>query len=335
MITSEDVEYHTPPGADYRWAETYIFPIAIPEERLLVMVYVAVRPTLGVMLNDIYVYGTLTDNRAELLYIDNQVHLPAPERLSDIDSPSGLRIKAVAPPRDYRIDYVGYDDTEIHVDWCGVMDPFDVHDPNHTPHASLGNHEQKMASSGLGRAWNGHFDMTGRVTGTVRIRGAEFKVDSLERMDHSWGERGELSLPAMDSISAQFSEALAFHIIAHVDLEAENTRDQTLAHGYVLEDGQQYGLVDMDATTIRLGTSIVSMVLRVTDTRGKEFQLEATPQVGAPWPIYSTTCYTALMRWTCGATAGYGVVMEVLPLPELTRLRARKSTDWPATITTG
>ena len=31
----------------------YIFPIAIPEEHLLVMVYVAARPVLGVMLNEI------------------------------------------------------------------------------------------------------------------------------------------------------------------------------------------------------------------------------------------------------------------------------------------
>ena len=53
MISARDVEFHTPPGADHRWAETYIFPIAIPEEHLLVMVYVVVRPALGVMLNDI------------------------------------------------------------------------------------------------------------------------------------------------------------------------------------------------------------------------------------------------------------------------------------------
>ena len=53
MISALDVEFHTPPGANHRWAETYIFPIAIPEEHLLVMVYVVVRPALGVMLNDI------------------------------------------------------------------------------------------------------------------------------------------------------------------------------------------------------------------------------------------------------------------------------------------
>lgn len=334
MITASDVEYHTPPGADHRWAETYIFPIAIPEEHILVMVYVAARPKLGVMLNDIYVYGTLTDNRAELLYVDSQVHLPAPAKLSDINSPSGLRIRAVKPPREFRIDYVGFDDTEIHVDWNGIMDPFDVHDAKHTPHA-VGSHDEKMAKSGLARAWNGHFDMTGRVRGTVKVRGKEFKVDSLERMDHSWGERGENDLPPMDSISAQFDENLAFHIITHVDMEAPSGRDQKLAHGYVLEDGVQYGVQTLEITSVRLGVTVSSMYMKVTDVRGKTYQLHAMADVGAPWNIYATTCYTALMRWTLGDRVGYGVVMEVLPIKTLTKLRGRRAEAWPAAITTG
>ena len=99
---------------------------------------------------------------------------------------------------------MGVDDTEIHVDWNGIMDPFDVHDIKHTPHA-VGTHEEKMAKSGLARAWNGHFDMTGRVRGTVRVRGREYAVDSLERMDHSWGHRNPVKMNAQDSISASLS----------------------------------------------------------------------------------------------------------------------------------
>jgi len=154
-------------------------------------------------------------------------------------------------------------------------------------------------------------------------------------MDHSWGERGENDLPAMDSISAQFDEKLAFHLITHVDLEAPSGKDQRLAHGYVLEDGVQYGVVTLDITSVRLGVTITSMRMTVTDTRGKVFRLDAMADVGAPWNIYGTTCYTALMRWTLGDRDGYGVVMEVLPIKTLTRLRQRRSADWPAAITTG
>lgn len=334
MITPDDVEFHTPPDADHRWAETFLFPIAIPESRLMVMVYVAVRPQLGVMLNDVLVFGTLTDNRAELLYVDSQVHLPAPERMSSIDSPSGLRIEVIEAPRKYRIDYVGSDDTEVHVDWHGIMEPFDVHDPEHTPHAK-GDHDAKMAASGLSRAWNGHYDMTGKVTGTVTVRGTTYEVDSLERMDRSWGERAENDLSAMDSISAQFGEDLAFHLIVSIDLTAPHGQDQKLAHGYVLDNGERYGVSELDISSVRLGSTVASMKMTVTDTRGKNFRLHAMADVGAPWNIYATTCYTALMRWTCGDRDGYGVVMEVLPMMELTRLRFRQPTDWPAAIATG
>ena len=336
MITPEDLEYHTPPAeqADHKWAETLIFPIAIPEEHLLVMVYVCARPFLGAMSQDVYIYGALTENRAELLYVDAQNHLPAPERYSDIQTPAGLSIKAVKPPRDFRIDYVGYDDTEIHVDYIGIMEPFDVHDPNHTPYA-VGSFEERVEKSGFSKAWNGHFDMTGHVTGTVKVRGQAYQVDSYERMDHSWGVRGEMDLVAMDSISAQFDENLAFHIINHLDLDAPQGSDQKLAHGYVLEDGEMYGVQDLELTTTRIGVTIAAMDMKVTDVRGKVFHLYAMADVGAPWNIYTTVCYTALMRWVLDGRVGYGVVMEVLPIPELTRRRGRRWTDAPVAIATG
>jgi len=154
-------------------------------------------------------------------------------------------------------------------------------------------------------------------------------------MDHSWGERGELELPPMDSISAQFDENLAFHLITHVDLDAPNGQDQKLAHGYVLENGLQYGVMELDITSTRLGSTITSMQLKVTDVRGKIYKLSAMADVGAPWNIYATTCYTALMRWLLGDRVGYGVVMEVLPITATTQRRGRRWNDWPASITTG
>ena len=71
------------------------------------------RPVVGVMTNDIVVYSVPADNRFDMAYLDVPQHLPAPQRFSDIDSPSGLKIKACKPPSEYRIDCVGYDDTEV------------------------------------------------------------------------------------------------------------------------------------------------------------------------------------------------------------------------------
>lgn len=335
MITAKDLEYHTPPDAGHTWAETYFIPIAIPEERLMITVYVVIRPGIGVMVNDIAIYGSLSDTRSDLVYFHAEPHLPAPERFSDIRSPMGLSIKAVNAPRDYRIDYVGYDDTEIHVDWIGLMDPFDIHDSAHSPKARKTQKEQH-AGSGLGAAWGGHFDQTGRVVGTAKIRGVEYRVDCVERMDHSWGHRNPIVMNAQDSISAAFGEDLALHVIAHLDLDAPAGADQTLAHAYVLEDGTVHGVTDCRLRTTRLGTAVTAMDMHLTDIRGKTYQMYAFAEVGAPWNAYSATVtYTTLMRWIYGDRVGYGCVMETMGLPALTRRRGRRWTAPPPHLITG
>lgn len=329
MITAQDLEFHTPPDAGHTWAETYFFPIALPEEHMLVTVYVVVRPGIGVMVNDITIYGSLSDTRADLLYFDSQQHLPAPKRWSDIDSPSGLKVKAVTPPRDYRIDYVGYNDTEIHVDWIGLMDPFDIHDPSHSPMAKKDVGDQH-AGSGLGAAWGGHFDMSGRVTGTVKVRGREYKVDCVERMDHSWGHRNPVKMNAQNSISGAFGENgdIAFHVISIMDLDKPGDRDQIFAHGYVLEDGKVYGLTDVELVNTRLGGVVTSMEMKMTDIRGKLFHMHAIADVGAPWNAYAATMtYTSQMKWLYGDRIGYGCAMETIGIPGLSVRRGRRWND--------
>lgn len=334
MITARDLEYHHGPDDDHRWTETYFLPISVPEEHLLVTVYVVVRPTLGVMANDVIAYGSLTDTRSELLYIDSQQHLVAPERFSSIHSSNGLVVTAVDAPRRYRIDYVGYDNTEIHVDWEGIMDPFDMHDPQQSPHAAVGVDAQ-ADSTGMGEAYKGHFDMTGRVTGTVKVRGREFPVDVIDRMDHSWGPRHELEFKHMNSINAEFGPDLAFHINTKIDPDAPTGQDQTLAHGYVLDGEEVRGIADMDLVTIRVGIVPVSMTMRVTDVSGKVFALQATADIGAPWASYpSNVTWMSQMRWQCGDRVGKGVVQEHHPLPKVTARRGRWWTDGPSAIST-
>ena len=97
MITAQDLEYHHGPNDDYTWAETYYIPISVPEERLFAHVYVCVRPVLGSMANDIRVHGAVSATEFDLLSIDSQFHLPAPERFSHIHGPNGLSVKAVRP----------------------------------------------------------------------------------------------------------------------------------------------------------------------------------------------------------------------------------------------
>jgi hypothetical protein len=335
MITAKDLEYHTPPNPGHTWAETYFFPIIIPEEQLMITVYVVIRPGIGVMSNDVTVYGSLSPTRGDLVYFHVEPHLPAPQRFSDIRSPMGLSIQAVNAPRDYRIDYVGYDDTEIHVDWIGLMDPFNIHDPTHSPRAGKTVKEQH-ANSGLGEAWGGHFDQSGRVRGTVRIRGKTFEVDCVERMDHSWGHRNPIVMNAQNSISASFGESLALHAISHLDLDAPNGSEHKLAHAYILEDGKVYGVKDGTLKSTRMGSVVTALEMHLIDVRDKVFDFEAYSLVGAPWNAYvATVTYTSMMKWLHAGRVGHGCVMETIGLPALSKRRGRRWTEPSGLVFTG
>ncbi|MCU1475381.1 MAG: hypothetical protein JWQ64_74, partial [Subtercola sp.] len=189
--------------------------------------------------------------------------------------------------------------------------------------------------SGMGQAYKGHFDLTGRVTGTVKIRGREFAVDRIDRMDHSWGPRDERNFPYMNSISAEFGEDLAYHLITKIDRNAPNGSDQSLAHGYVLTDGEVRGIVHMDLVTIRSGIIPVSMSMRLVDSAGEEHLLHGTADIGAPWDSYpANVTWMSLMRWQRGDRTAHGVVQEHHPLRLETAKSGRWWTDWPSHITT-
>src|SRR5438552_2443567 len=137
MITDADVEFHTPADADHHWAETNQFCFYIPEHRIVGTIYTCVRKGLGVCVSEVILYDRLTRDRWDVLYIDSHQHLPAPDRLSRYGLANGLKVEAVRPPRDYRVDYAGMDGTEIHLDVAGLMDPYDIHDRSMCPTAPV------------------------------------------------------------------------------------------------------------------------------------------------------------------------------------------------------
>lgn len=327
MITAQDLEYHHTDTDDYTWAETYYLPISVPSERIFAHVYVCTRPVLGSMSNDIRVHGCVSATEFDLLYIDSQFHLPAPKRFSQLTGPNGLSVIAVKPPRDYRIDYVGRDDTEIHVDVVGIMDPFDIHDAKSNPLAG-GTPEEQLARTSMGSGYKGHFDMHVRMKGTLKVRGKEYEVDGVDRINHSWGPRPEMAIPPMNSAWAYFGEELGFRFHMHLDPEKPAGQDQKMAHGYLLDHGEVYALTDIQMTTTRVGIIPIAVDALITDQRGRTFQLRGIPLAGAPWRAYSTSVtWVGLMRWEHNGVIGHGSFQENHSLVVESRLRGRYWTD--------
>ncbi len=333
MITAKDLEYHFTANDDYTWTETYYIPISVPQERLFAHVYVAARPVLGSMAADIRVMGAVSGTELDLLYVDTQFHLPAPKRFSQIHGPNGLSVVAVNPPRDYRIDYVGREGTEIHVDYTGLMNPFDIHDPDENPLAGK-TEAERLARTSMGSGYKGHFDMHAKVKGTLKVRGREYEIDNVDRMNHSWGPRPEMDIPPTNSIWAQFGQDLCFRIHLHLDPSKPTGQDQRFAHGYLLDKSEVHAIVDVQAVTTRIGIIPNSVDFIATDVRGNKYELRGTPLAGAPWRAYSNSvCWCGLMRWEHRGTIGYGSFQENHSLSVESNMRGRRWTDPIAALT--
>jgi hypothetical protein len=319
MIKPEDVKFHTPVEAPYDWAETNFFSVYIPEANITAWVYIIARPGVGACVADVSMINAIGATSLEALYVDFQQHLPMPERLENYALPNGLKVRTMNEPRDYQVDYTGFDDTEFHWTVRGLMEPYDIHDKSMDPRAS-----DDLNTTGFGAAYSSHFDMTVHVTGTLKVRGRVYDVDCVSTMDHSWGRRNERGLPPMGWVNASFSTSLAFQTIWTFEPFTPEWEQFKLAHGYALIDGKVRGLVSGRQRSIRRGPFPLSYEQVLTDIDGAEHHLIGVSVAQHPWSSYNSCMpVLSMMRWFYGSQEGYGQAQENWPLDKFAGQRIR------------
>lgn len=108
-------------------------------------------------------------------------------------------------------------------------------------HPRFDYHAIAMPGQKLSGAAN-HFEVSGRMTGTVRIGDAEFEIDALGYRDRSWSRRDWSSIRGTRWWPCVFGPDLTTHVI-HLVRE-----DRVLKVGYVWRDGATIAIVDSDVT---------------------------------------------------------------------------------------
>ncbi|GGY99070.1 DUF7064 domain-containing protein [Novosphingobium colocasiae] len=314
MIRDEDLRYHTPADVTHDWAETSFFSVYVPEANLTAWVYIIARPGVGAIVCDVEVIDGVGRYSLDARYIDFQQHLPLPQNFESYSLPNGLTFKGHSI-RNYQLDYIGVDDTELHWTVEGVMEPFDIHDPAMDPLAST-----DANASGFGAAYANHFDMTARTTGTLKVRGKEYAIDCVTTMDHSWGPRGERGMRSMGWINGNFSAKDAFQTIWTFNPLAPLAEQFALAHGYVIADGEVRGLTKGRIQAVdRSGPFPSGYEMEVEDAAGRKYRYTGKVVAQHPWPCYSCTfAKFSTVEWTDGSHIGHGLAQENWPLDSLT-----------------
>lgn len=319
MITDEDVDFHPADPAVHDWAETNYFAFFNAERRICGHLQALFRPNLGVVMTDVRIWRGLVDRSHDALYVANHHHQPGAPSLRKYALASGLSVEALSP-RDYRVDYLGIDDTEIHFDISGIMEPYDIADPDMDPVTR----SQITGGFVLGEAYRGHWDMHARIQGEIRCRGETIPVDCVQVIDHSWGPRTEVDLPGMMWLGAYFPDIdTAVHGFFPADPVHSDTLE--LAHGYICRQGKVTGLASAQLTLSRLNYLPIAAEWHGEDGDGQTFSLYGASIAGGPWPVYpSVDVGITLMRWTTGqqlggGQVGHGLAMENTSMAYRTR----------------
>lgn len=320
MIEPGQAEFQMPADADWRWTETNFWPFCIPEARISGSLYLFAKKRLGVCMSDITIQDRITTAWEDQIYVDNAQHLPCPASLLNYELPNGLKVHAKVPLKHYLIDYVGFDETEIHLEFNALAEPWDINDPETDPiaHTRIG--------EGWDSAFSGHYELTGRITGEARIRGKTYQVDCVDTADRSWGIRDETSVTNITWLHGSFGEGLTLHAMALID-PAHEEKFGGLISGYVLEDGIMHGLVEITGRSERAGMYAMSTILEVVDVRGKRYEITGSTMNAGPLGPWPAVIYVQhFMRWNCDGQIGYGVQTDGITRAYATRHRDKLKT---------
>jgi len=328
MITAADAEFHAPSSDTPTWAETNYFGFYDVESGLTGGIYLLFRPNLGVV-TSLIVLNTkqaITPWGADFVDLRNHLAIPEPRSLHTYALDNGLRVETVVPNHTWNVTYDDGEGTTIDIVHAGLMEPYDINDPEQDPITAATLAKAKNEGFQWGTAYKGHFDTTGKVTGTVSVRGKHYSIDCVATMDHSWGPRPERGIPEMSWMHAHFSENYAIHALYSFDASTGGGEYQ-LAHGYVLEDGQVYGLVGGFGTTKRDENKFPDQVFtELTDARGIVHRLDGTFVNGYPWLFWMNMVgFTSFMKFTdANGNVGWGEAMDLCELPTLTAPRDQR-----------
>jgi hypothetical protein len=333
MITAKDSEFHPVPKSNWRWAETTPLSFSVPEAGLLGNLYIAARPNLGVALSSVGIVRGFRFRPFEVDFSDAQMHLPCPDNYTRYTLESGLSVHITKPPREAHFQYeYKLGGCSFDLKFRGLHEPFDAADPAQNPLLSTA--EGKRFDERLGTQWGnptddpdnpaGHFEMLGHITGHVELRGVRYEVNCYDCVDHSWSRRTETSKRAVSWISAAFGEDYGIHLAMLLDVRKGKTVYERLRNGYVMENGEVYGLTA--ATVEGYGSNFCPMNVRIvaTDVRGKQHEVTGSAIAVHPWYNYnpSHVAFQSLMMWRSGSRVGYSEMADIFGLEFLAERQA-------------
>lgn len=321
MIHPHDTEFHPRDPGDRIWTETTYLAFAIPEAALHGTLYVLARPNVGVAMSSVVIAQGYTRRPHEAVFCDPQIHLPCPASYADFTLDNGLSVKAESL-RDWRFRYEHrLGSCRFDLQLTGLHHPYDPNDPAENPLRQAAEHSRYDPR--VGDAWsNGHFDLKGRITGELELRGKTYEVDCYEGMDRSWGPRNETPDRASAYLSINFGEELAIWLTMTLDVSSTGEiRYDAIKSGFVVAHGEITPIVRATVEARAVDMLTLNDHVLLEDASGKRYEFFGgaigTRPMGSINP--SIAAFQSLMRYHWNGKVGYGGHGKLFGLEYLAR----------------
>lgn len=326
MITDRDLDFHNADSPAFDHAETLFLIFSVPEQRISGNAYVLCRPNAGICLSSVYIHQGIHANAWTVEYSDAPVHVKCPETMSDFTLSNGLSIRGANGARDYQVRYEGREGLcRFDLTFTGLMDPFDPLDPAQNPMLQVFAGDAE-ASTGAGDSWSkGHYDLVGTIEGELELHGQRFEVSCVDGLDRSWGPRAEWNSAPVSWMHITFGVSLAFHLVVTLDVLDGQQVYTTFRFGYAVVDGESCAVVDAEVDAESVGMLGMHRVVRITDARGRKWEMVGAAIAAAPWHTAYTSfiSFQSLYRWTLGDRVGFSNVTDVIGTNTLSKRLSR------------
>jgi hypothetical protein len=324
MIQASDTEFHVRDRSDRVWTETTYLAFNVPEAALHGTLYVLARPNLGIAMSSVVISRGIRRRPHEVDFCDPQIHLPCPESYAEFSLANGLSVQARSLT-DWRFRYehkLGACSFDLSLQ--GLHHPYDPTDARENPLAAGKSHANDPR---IGDAWsNGHFDLKGRITGTLTLRGQRYDVDCHEGMDRSWGPRNETPDRATSYISVNCGAAMSMWLTLTLDVAADgHVHYEKVNSGFIVEHGVVTPIVEATVEATTADMLAISDHIVAVDAGGRRHEFFGaaigTRPMGSLNP--SIAAFVSLMRYQYQGQVGYGGHGKLFGLNYLAQRLAR------------
>ena len=310
-VAIADDYFHPRPEHPY-WNEAGWFSFMVPERNIAGWVYAYHRPNIGYTVGGVCAWDASGAENYDCLMYDWGEPYPTPQgaEMFDFTLDNGLSIAIGEPLMQYHLRYQGNNDytaggCALDLVFTGDTLPHNAGMPG-----------------GLDEWGKGHYDQSGRMTGTLRLGDEVISVDCVSQRDHSWGVRKLHGNPRGQMIWAIGAES-AFHALAVSRLPRDadpviGTAEDVII-GYYRKDGQ-VGDLTLGAGNIRVSERDatgrpVEYHIEATDSLGRRLDARGRVRNMLNWQGYSwLMTFWSLVEWELDGATAWGEGQDYWPL---------------------